>query len=354
MHKLLSVLSLSAFGAVFASPSCPNGESYYEGRGEGASMEAAYEKASLAISKSIFSSVRSVTYDSLHQTETTYDYEEFNRRIRSAKMETVFHNAQDIKDKDGYPREEDGGRFVSERYICRSDAAKPWLVSFGVGVAKYSNLAIKIADEKESQKRNDLREAMPGIKESIKLVDVVLSKIASGGISAQMSQEYSKLKDDFKDAEKKIELSAKNVYDKNYGVGLMPLAPGLAQLYKGHYGRAALILGSAAALLAAGGISLVNCKEADGKYKDAVLKYNSSKNVNEKNELLQKSKEYSSDRESAEKTVYATAVLAGVVYAYNIVDGYATTPNLPRWHSTAMLLPSRGGIGAAFALTGTF
>jgi len=349
--KLLFVLSLSAFAAVFAAPHCPNGESYFEGRGEGASMEEAKEKANLAVSKSIFSKLSSVTHDMQKTLETDDDYSEASLRIRSATLETDFRNVHDVKDKDGYPVEEDG-RYVSERYICRSDAAKPWLAAFEAEVAKYSNLAIKIADENDSQKRNEYLSTAASVKDSANWADVVLSSIIQG----DANREYARLREEFKAAKEKIKFATQRVYDKHYSTFVLPLLPpgGWAQLYKGHYGRAAAILGSEAVLLGIGGIALVNAKEADRKYKDAVLKYNGSKNLSEKSEWLHKSKDYKSDRESAENTVYVTFVLAGVVYIYNIVDGYATTPALARWHWAAMPTPSRNGMGAAFALTGNF
>jgi len=355
MYKLLFVLSLSAIAAVFAAPNCPNGESFFEGRGEGASKEEAKDKADLAISKSIFSSVSSVTHDILRQVETDDDYNETNVRIRSAKMETDFRNVQDVKDLEFSEEFTDANgviteKYVSVRYICRSDAAKPWLAAFEAEVAKYSNLAIKIADEKDSQKRNEHLSAAASVKDSANWADIVLSSIMQGSTNV----EYAKLKEEFKVAKKKIEHSTKSIHDKNYGVGLMPIIPGLAQLYKGHYGRAALIIGSGAALLAVGGISISNQREADRNYKDAVLKYNSSKDLNEKNELLKKSKEYKSDRESAETTFYASALLIVIVYGYNLIDGWATTPALARWHLAATPIPSRSGIGTAFALTGNF
>jgi len=345
-RKFLFVLSLSASAVVFAAPDCPNGETYFLGRGEGVSMEDAKDNANLAISKSIFSSVSSVTHKILQKVETDDDYNETNVRIRSATLETDFRNVQDVKDLEL----SEGDTYVSVRYICRSDAAKPWLVAFEAEVAKYSNLAIKIVDEKNSEKRNEYLSTAASVKDSANWADIVLSSIMQGSTN----KEYAKLKEEFKEAKKKIGLATKSVHDKNYGVGLMPIIPGLAQLYKGHYGRAGLIIGSGAVLLTVGGISISNQKDADRKYKDAVLRYNSSKDLNEKSELLKKSKDYKSDRESAENTVYASALLIVIVYGYNLIDGWATTPALARWHLTAMPVPSRSGMGTAFAFTGNF
>jgi len=251
------------------------------------------------------------------------------------------------------PKQQENDEYEAKAYICRSDAAKPWLASFEAEVAKYSNLAIKIAEEKNSQERNELLSAAASVKDNANWDDIVLSSI----IQSSTNVEYARLKEEFREAKKKIELAAKKVYDEHYSVLVLPLLPpgGWAQFYKGHYGKATLILGSQAVLLSVGGISYwVNYKDADRKYKDAVLKYNSSKNLSEKNKWLKKSKEYKSDRESAENTAYASFLLMGVVYAYSIVDGYATTPTIPRWHVAAMPIHSGSGNGLAFALAGNF
>jgi len=249
-----------------------------------------------------------------------------------------------------FPKQQENGEYELKAYICRSDAAKPWLAVFEAEVAKYSNFATRMADEKDSQNRNELLSASISVKDSANWADIVLSSIIQGSTNG----EYAKLKEEFKKAKKKIELASKEVYNKNYGVGLMPIVPSLAQFYKGHYGRAAGIIGSGAVLLTVGGISISNHRAADRNYKDAVLKYNSSKDLNEKKELLKKSKEYKSDRESAQTTTIASFLLTAIVYGYNLIDGWATTPALARWHVAAMPVPSHGCVGTAFALTGNF
>jgi len=331
--------SVAAFGGV-----CP----MIVGEGRGYSKESADNKADIAIAQSIFSSLASVSHDTLFSRGLDGIPEDYNSLSEITKMESFLPNRQDVRQLK--PHYEADGEVVSVRYICRSDAAKPWLASFEAEIAKYSNLAIRIADEKDSQKRNELLSAAASVKDKANWADIVLSSI----ILDNANTEYAKLKEEFKAAKKKIESAAKSVYDKNYGVGLMPIVPGLAQLYKGHYGRAALIIGSGAALLAVGGISVGNYAEADRRYKDAVLKYNSSKNVSEKNELLRKSKDYKSDRESAQTTAIASFLFVAMLYGYNLIDGWATTPALARWHLAAMPAPSRGGMGTALALTGNF
>jgi len=307
-------------------------------------------KARAEIAQSIVSNIKSNIKTKAYSGESDGVFTESSAFLQTGEIESNL-TLSGFKEIEA-PVQQENGEYELKAYVCRTDAAKPWLVAFEAEIAKYSNLAIKISEEKDSQKRNEMLSIAASVKDSANWADVVLSSIIHGSAN----KEYAKLKDDFKEAKKRIELATKNVYDKNYSVFVLPLLPpgGWAQLYKGHYIRAALILGSEAILLGAGGISLVNAKDADRKYKDAVLQYNSSKNVSEKNEWLKKSKDYKSDRNSAENTVYATFLLAGVVYIYNIVDGYATTPALSRWHGAALPIPSRSGIGAAFALTGNF
>jgi hypothetical protein len=308
-------------------------------------------KAKAEIAQNIIFNIKSSTKTKDYSEEKDGVMREFSKFSEKSKIESnlVLSGFREIDS----PKQQENDEYEAKAYICRSDAAKPWLASFEAEVAKYSNLAIKIAEEKDSQKRNELLSVAASVKDSANWADIVLSSI----INSSTNEEYARLKEEFNEAKKKIELATKRVYDEHYSVFMLPLLPpgGWAQFYKGHYIRAAMILGSQAVLLGTGGISYwVSYKDADRKYKDAVLKHNSSKNLNEKNKWLNKSKEYKSDRESAENTVYAAFLLTGVVYAYSIVDGYASTPTMPRWHWAAMPIPSRSGNGVAFALTGNF
>jgi len=58
-------------------------------------------------------------------------------------------------------------------------------------------LAIKIADEKDSQKRNEYLSAAASVKDSANWADIVLSSIMQGSTNV----EYAKLKEEFKAAE---------------------------------------------------------------------------------------------------------------------------------------------------------
>jgi hypothetical protein len=161
----------------FAAPPCPNG-AYLEGRGEGASVEEARDKANTAISKSIFSSVSSVTLDSLFQKETADDFEEHSKRTRSSKVETAFRHAQYVKDKDGYPKKE-GGVFVSERYICKADAAKPYLDSL--------RYLIGVLAEKSCDNLNETLKSIAGLENII---------VPLGQMNESLKSEYRRVQEE--------------------------------------------------------------------------------------------------------------------------------------------------------------
>jgi len=187
VHKeLLFVLSLTASAAVFAAPNCPNGEAYFEGKGEGNSSEEAKDKANTAISKSISSSLSSVTQDILHQIETADDYNETNKRTRSSKIETKLRNVQDIKDKDGYPKKENG-KYIAERYICVSDAAKPYLNTL-------KDLARTLKTQTQKADRNSCKSINETYK-SIENTESVLSSLAK--MSSEVQAEYERLKAEY-------------------------------------------------------------------------------------------------------------------------------------------------------------
>jgi hypothetical protein len=187
--KLLLMFSLSAFATAFAA-SCPNGEAYFEGRGEGVSNEDAKDKANLAISKSISSSLSSVTQDILHQVETADDYNETNKRTRSSKIETKLRNVQDVKDKDGYPKKENG-KYIAERYICVSDAAKPYLNTL-------KDLARTLKTQTQKADRNSCKSINETYK-SIENTESVLSSLAR--MSNEVQTEYERLREEYQSDE---------------------------------------------------------------------------------------------------------------------------------------------------------
>jgi len=188
VHKeLLFVLSLTASAAVFAAPNCPNREAYFEGRGEGNSSEEAKDKANTAISKNISANVSSVTYDIHHSVETDNDYNETNKRTRQSKIETDLRYVQYVKDKNGFPQKE-GGKFISERYICVSDAAKPYLNSL-------KDLSRTLKTQTQKADRNSCKSINETYKR-IEGIEGVLDNLAR--MSSDVQAEYDRLKEEYK------------------------------------------------------------------------------------------------------------------------------------------------------------
>jgi hypothetical protein len=110
--------------AAWASP-CPEGA--IEGDGIGETADKAIEDANLRIARDIYSKAHSISIDSLIKKETDSSFDEESTRRRVATVETYMPNAYAIKNKDGKPPAKEGGNFAVKRYICRSDAARPYL-----------------------------------------------------------------------------------------------------------------------------------------------------------------------------------------------------------------------------------
>jgi len=264
------------------------------------------------------------------------------------------------------PKQQEDGEFMLKGFVCRSTEARVWLDdSLDASVTDYSRSASEISATENSARKNELLFAAASVRKRANRAALIFSSITEGDMSAEMSKKYSKLQKDFKDAENKIEIAEKEKFDNKYGLRDKPililysLIPpgGWAQLYKGNYGWTAAIWIWEAGWLTAGGISVLNYKDANRKYKDAVLKANSSTNLNEKNELLQKSKGYKSDRESAENIALVGFGFAGAGYVFSVLHGLSADADTERKyipHAAILPIPSQNGIGTAFVLTGSF
>jgi hypothetical protein len=125
----LAAACFFGFSAALANP-CPEGA--IEGKGIGGTADKAIEDANLRIARDIFSKAHSISIDSLIKKETDDSFEEKSTRRRVAKVETFMPNVHAIKNKDGKPPRKEEGNFISERYICNSDAAKPYLDSLDI------------------------------------------------------------------------------------------------------------------------------------------------------------------------------------------------------------------------------
>jgi len=108
--------SVAAFGGV-----CP----MIVGEGRGKNREMADNKADIAIAQSIYSSLASVSHDTLFSKVFDGVPDDYNGFSEITKMKTFLPNRQDVRQLK--PHYEEGGEIVSVRYICRSDAAKPYL-----------------------------------------------------------------------------------------------------------------------------------------------------------------------------------------------------------------------------------
>jgi len=108
--------SVAAFGGV-----CP----MIVGEGRGKNREMADNKADIAIAQSIYSSLASVSHDTLISKVLDGVPDDYNGFSEITKMKTFLPNRQDVRQLK--PHYEESGEIVSVRYICRSDAAKPYL-----------------------------------------------------------------------------------------------------------------------------------------------------------------------------------------------------------------------------------
>jgi len=120
--KTFFAFFLASFIEAWSSP-CPDGA--IEGRGFGKDRNDAIEAANREIARQINSSMHSVSTNSYLKTETDDSFEESENRHRESKEEIRLLNEQAVKD--GRLPYEKNGQYISERYICKSAAAKPYL-----------------------------------------------------------------------------------------------------------------------------------------------------------------------------------------------------------------------------------
>jgi len=139
--KLPSTFILIIFAAAFAAPLCPNRAEPFEGIGRGATESKARENANQDIANR-FSTIKVNILDELTQKETGNDIKEYANYQRKIKVESEL-DAKYVKDAE-YPYQKENGQFVAKRYLCPSDAARPYLDSLKiinqhVSIQKLSN-----------------------------------------------------------------------------------------------------------------------------------------------------------------------------------------------------------------------
>jgi len=141
MSKLSIAFVSVAFAAAIAAPICPNGATPFEGTGRGATESKARENANQDIASG-FATIKVNILDELTQKEETNkdmkEYANYQRKIKiTSELDTKYV-------KDAEPPYKENGQFVAKRYLCPSDAAKPYLDSLKninqrISIQKMSN-----------------------------------------------------------------------------------------------------------------------------------------------------------------------------------------------------------------------
>jgi hypothetical protein len=176
MHNKVSCLFFIAASMAASANPCPGGAIEYKGIGKTAAE--AEDAANRGISRDINSMARSVSKSIYSRLETEDDFQEHDSLFRESKVETYIPNLHAVKNKNGKPPyKEENGNFVSERYICRSDAAKPYLDSLEINLRnKLKVLAQqKAIDEKSCSNTREIFAKMLGwqrIAEHLKQLNV--------------------------------------------------------------------------------------------------------------------------------------------------------------------------------------
>jgi len=139
--KFSPLFILAAFATAFADFECLDGAKPFEGTGRAATESKARESANTDIA-GLFSTIKVNILDELTQKETSDDIKEYANYQRKIKIEGSLYTGY-VKDAEGYPKKE-GSQFVAKRYLCPSDAAKPYLDSLKainqrVAIQKISN-----------------------------------------------------------------------------------------------------------------------------------------------------------------------------------------------------------------------
>ena len=185
MHSKLSIaFTLALFTAAFATPDCPGGAKPFEGTGRAATENKARENANLDIA-SLFSTIKVDILDELTQRETNNDIKEYANYQRKIKIESSLY-AGYVKDSE-YPYQKENGQFVAKRYLCPSDAAKPYLDSL-------KDLARILKTQTQKADRNSCKSINETFK-NIENLESILNKLAQ--MSSEVQTEYERLKEEY-------------------------------------------------------------------------------------------------------------------------------------------------------------
>jgi len=330
---------------------------FIEGEGYGEKYEEAIDKAQSDIAKKITSLVNSKR----QMRDFSGNGEDDVLKEFSIYLDTNELESKDVPiigfNKIGSERLE-SGEIVLKGYVCRLTEARAWLHSLDSSVNAYS---IKADEIYKATNKTELKKAAASIRDRANKAARILISITEGDMPADMSKDYSKLMKELKDAKDKINKD----FDTNYGPsdywGIYPMSillPGSVHYFKGQTLETILFFGGEGFLIWSWVKNYEDQRDARRKRNDAVLKANSTTNLNEINEWLQMSKGYESDRESAEKGVFWFRIFAFGFWGLNTWYALSSEPREKREHKSRNVsilpIPSQNGIGVAFNLTGNF
>ena len=152
------------------------------GKGIGASLSEANANADISIAENINSSLRISSTDFFLQVEANGVPKDSASFLQIAAGKSFLENREAVQELKA-PYEDEDGNIVAERYICKSDAAKPYLRSLGYITGELKNLAQKASP---SSCRNineiyyDRVKGLEGILEHLGQLDKVMQKEYDG------------------------------------------------------------------------------------------------------------------------------------------------------------------------------
>jgi len=205
--KLSIVFTSALFVAAFAASDCPDEAKPFEGTGRGATESKARENANLDIAN-MFSTIKVNITDELTQKETDDDIKEYANYQRKIKIESGLFTGY-VKDVEGYPQKENG-QFVAKRYLCPSDAAKPYLDSLKYLARTLKTQTLK-ADRNSCKSINETYKSIEGLER-------ILNRLTQ--MSSEVQAEYERLKGEYQsDGGGGVFLEIKeNIFDKKSNI----------------------------------------------------------------------------------------------------------------------------------------
>ena len=160
---------------------CPLSEAI-TGKGAGRSLSEANVNADISIAENINSSLRISSTDFFLQVEVSGVPKDSSNFLQIAAGKSFLENREAVQELKA-PYEDEDGNIVAERYICKSDAAKPYLRSLGYITGELKTLAQKASP---SSCRNineiyyDRVKGLEGILEHLGQLDKAMQKEYDG------------------------------------------------------------------------------------------------------------------------------------------------------------------------------